>query len=389
MRKLTILGSTGSIGTQALSICAKYADRLEVVVLTAGENISLFLEQIKKFKPKFACLASDLLNEKLKTELSGSSTTVLDGQDRLERAASLDEIDTALIAVVGIAGLTPTIAAIKSGKRVALANKETIVAGGELVMELCAKYKTELLPVDSEHSAVFQSLMCGRREDVAELILTASGGALRDYPIAELRNVTAAQAMKHPNWSMGAKVTIDSATLMNKGLEVIEAMRLFDMPADKISVVIHKESVIHSMVRYRDNSIICQMSYPTMLLPIQLAISYPERWETDTVPLDFPKLSSMNFTKWDEERFPLLSVAYEAARVGGSAPIIMNAANEIAVSAFISNKIGFLDIPYYISHCLDNIPQRSAKELSDILEIDKVARVMCLDKIKRKTGGKC
>lgn len=385
MKKISILGSTGSIGTQALQIVDMHKENFCVIALCANNNFDLLREQIIKYKPKFACLNNDILNKKLALEFKNSATKIIEDVNRNEIIASIEEVDTVLVALVGLSGLLPTISAINACKTIALANKETLVSGGNIIMNLAKKRGVTIYPVDSEHSAIFQCLHCGNKNEVDSLILTASGGAFRDKTYEELKTVTSEQALVHPNWNMGAKVTVDSATLLNKGLEVIEAMHLFNVPIDNIEVVIHKESIIHSMVRYVDNSIIAQLSYPTMMIPIQLALTYPNRIKSPTPPIDFASLKLLTFDKYDKKKFPCLDIAFQAAKVGGNATTVLNTSDEILVSLFLSNKIAFLDIPYYIQYALDRIEYKTVSCVEDILETDIKTKEL-LHSIR---GGKC
>ena len=380
MKYITILGSTGSIGRQTLDIVRKYKDKFKVEAMTAGSNYDLFIEQINEFKPRYVCMADDALNTRLSEQLNSSKIKVFTSSDRLEMIAEIDVSDIVVAAIVGISGLKPT---IKNGRTIALANKEVLVSAGYLVRQLARKHNATIIPVDSEHSAIWQCFFSGRREDIKSIILTASGGAFRDYTAEQLKNVKIEDALKHPNWNMGKKVTLDSATLMNKGFEVIEAMHLFNICVDDIKVVIQPESIIHSMVEYKDNSVIAQLSHPSMLLPIQLAMTYPERIETDVKPLDFSLLKSINFSEPDREKFPLLNIAYQAAREGGNRAIVLNAADEIVASEFISNKIKFLDIPYYIEKVLNIIPLTNPSSLDEILEEDLKARELTASLINK------
>lgn len=344
MKRIIILGSTGSIGTQALEVVDKYAGEFEVVGLACNSNTHI-LEQIKKYSPKYVAVLSRELAKNIKADFPQIQVFV--GHDGICRLADV-KCDLLLNALVGISGLKPTLIAIKRGTNVALANKETLVAGGELVMPLAKKNGVEILPVDSEHSAIWQSLTA---KNVKKILLTASGGAFRDRTKEQLEQAKASDALKHPNWDMGAKVTIDSATLMNKGLEIIEAMHLFGVEADDIQVLVHRQSVVHSMVEYADGSVIAQLSYPDMRLPIQIAMLYPKRGGAAFSQYDFIG-KNLTFEDADEDRFPCLAIAKYCAKEKGLAPVIMNAANEILVKAYLDNKIGFYDIPYYIRSAL-------------------------------------
>lgn len=344
MKKICILGSTGSIGTQALEVVDKYEGKFEVEALCCASN-RLILKQIEKYKPKFVAVLDTNLANEIKNKFD--NVEVFTGHEGICNIAQ-KKYDLVINALVGISGLRPTIRAIEVHNDIALANKETLVAGGDIVMPLAKKNGIKILPVDSEHSAIWQSLTA---KNVSRILLTASGGAFRDKTKEELVNAKAVDALKHPNWDMGAKVTIDSATLMNKGLEIIEAMHLFDVDCDDIKVLVHRQSVVHSMVEYQDGSVIAQLSYPDMRLPIQIAMLYPERGEFAFEKFDFVG-KNLSFEDADEERFPCLKIAKYCAKQRGLAPVIMNGANEILVKAYLDNKIGFYDIPYYIEQAL-------------------------------------
>lgn len=368
MKEIIILGSTGSIGTQTLNVIRRHSDKFKVVGMSCGANVELFNRQIVEFKPAFVCVAD---KSKLNSLLLPNGVTLL---NTMEELVSIPNGDIVVTAIVGLCGLAPTICAIKNRKNIALANKETLVACGSLVMGLARKMGVSINPVDSEHSAIWQCIDLHRKQSVKNLILTASGGAFRGKTLNELKSVTLKDALKHPTWDMGVKVTIDSASLMNKGLEVIEAMHLFDICAENIKVVVHKQSIIHSMVCYCDNSVIAQLSKPTMELPIQLALTYPERYFSDVEELNFAKLARLDFEDVDSDTFKCLSLAYKCANFGGLYPAILNSANESAVNAFISNKIKFLDISYYIECALNHIQSKNDYTQNDVLEIDKLTR---------------
>lgn len=373
---ITILGSTGSIGTQTLDVIEK-DNALEVVGLTTNTNIDLLEEQIIKFKPECVCVmdqqAADVLEQRLKNKkILVKVTTGIEG---LITVACLEKANVVVTAVVGMIGLLPTIEAIQKGKTIALANKETLVTAGELVMDLARKHNVPILPVDSEHSAIFQALKGNKKEEVNRLILTASGGPFREYTEEMLETVTVQQALKHPNWSMGSKITIDSATLMNKGLEVIEAKYLFDVEIDAIDVVVHKESIIHSMVEYKDGSTMAQLGMPDMRHPIAHALYYPERKDTPYIPkLDWTSLKTLSFDTPKKDLFPCLQLAYDALERGGTMPAVLNAANEVAVDLFLKGEISFLQIPQIIHEAMDNHICISRPSLQDILECDAWAR---------------
>ncbi len=376
MKEIIILGSTGSIGKQTLDIVKNYPDKFCVVGMSCNSNVSLFNEQIAQFKPKYV-----YVNDKnavkncilpVGTKMVGSS----------EELVSIPCGQIVVTAMVGISGLKPTIAAINGGKDIALANKETLVAGGDIVMPLAKKMGVNILPVDSEHSAIWQSSDYGRAKDIKGLILTASGGAFRGMTKEQLLNVKAKDALKHPTWNMGAKVTIDSSTLMNKGLEIIEAKHLFNIPADKISVVIHKQSIIHSLVTYNDNSVIAELSYPDMRLPIQLALTYPAKIDSKLPELDLAKVATLTFEQPDMQTFPCLAIAIDCAKKGGFYPAVMNAANEIAVEAFLKDKIGFYDIPRIIENTLDKCDMSCDMSLDNVFEVDKQSRIIASELLK-------
>ena len=383
MKKISILGSTGSIGTQTLDVVRANRDKFEVVAISANSSINLLLEQIKEFKPKYVAVYNEASAKVLKEMIpSDINIEVLSGMEGLVTISSLDEIDVLLTAIVGMIGLVPTLEAIKKGKTIALANKETLVTAGQLVMEEAKKNNVKILPVDSEHSAIFQCLNGENNKEIESLILTASGGPFRGKTKSELLNVTKNEALKHPNWSMGRKISIDSSTLMNKGLEVIEAKWLFDVNTDKIDVVVHPQSIIHSMVQFVDSSIIAQMGCPDMKLPIQYALTYPDRILNDFERLDFSKLTSLTFEKPDLETFPCLKLAYDSLNMGGTYSAVLNAANEVLVNEFLEDKIGFYDIPYYIEKTLDAHKSISKPSLEEILHIDKWSRDFVKECIK-------
>ena len=383
MKKISILGSTGSIGTQTLDVVRANRDKFEVVAISANSSINLLLEQIKEFKPKYVAVYNEASAKVLKEMIpSDINIEVLSGMEGLVTISSLDEIDVLLTAIVGMIGLVPTLEAIKKGKTIALANKETLVTAGQLVMEEAKKNNVKILPVDSEHSAIFQCLNGENNKEIESLILTASGGPFRGKTKSELLNVTKNEALKHPNWSMGRKISIDSSTLMNKGLEVIEAKWLFDVNTDKIDVVVHPQSIIHSMVQFVDSSIIAQMGCPDMKLPIQYALTYPDRILNDFERLDFSKLNSLTFEKPDLETFPCLKLAYDSLNMGGTYSAVLNAANEVLVNEFLEDKIGFYDIPYYIEKTLDAHKSISKPSLEEILHIDKCSRDFVKECIK-------
>ena len=383
MKRITILGSTGSIGTQTLDVVRKNKDKFQVVAISANSSIDLLLEQIMEFSPKYVAVYNKESALKLKEMIPENiNIEVLSGMDGLVKICQLEEVNVVLTAVVGMIGLVPTMAAIKAKKTIALANKETLVTAGELVMSEAKKNNDEILPVDSEHSAIFQCLNGERKQDIEKIILTASGGPFRGKKREELVNVTKNEALKHPNWDMGRKISIDSSTLMNKGLEVIEAKWLFDVDVEDIEVVVHPQSIIHSMVSFRDSSVISQMGCPDMRLPIEYALTYPERLKTDFERLDLAKVATLTFEKPDMETFPCLALAFKVLKLGGTYPAALNSANEFLVNEFLNDKIGFYDIPYYIEKTLDCHKNRVNPTLEDILEVDKETRAFLANLLK-------
>lgn len=370
MKRLAILGATGSIGTSALDIIQHFPEKFSVFALAAGRNIEKLAAQIHQCKPALVSVETAALRDELAKMLPGSSCELLWGEEGLHAVAASAESDFVLSAITGAAGLLPTKFAVEAGKTIGLANKESLVMGGELLTELARQKNARLVPVDSEHSAIFQCLQGNRHSDVSSLILTASGGPFRDYTREQLHNVTAEQALSHPTWEMGPKVTIDSATLMNKGLEVIEARWLFDFSADQIEVIIHPQSIIHSMVRYCDGNVIAQLSRPDMKLPILYSMTYPERFQPDLPPLDLLETGSLSFVRPDMDRFPCLSLAFQALKQGDGATIVLNRADELAVQAFLSGKITFMDVPRILHYCLDRFSGRKIRNFDDISEID-------------------
>ncbi len=371
-KKLSVLGSTGSIGTQSLEICEKHG--MEIVALAAHSSVELLEEQVRKFSPKYVCIYREDKYAELKQRLSDTSAQVLCGMEGLCRIAELEENDIVLNSVVGMVGLLPTLTAINAGKDIALANKETLVAGGELVMKLAAEKGVKIYPIDSEHSAVFQCLQGNKRSQLKNMILTASGGPFYGYTYDQLKNVTKAQALHHPNWEMGNKITIDSATLMNKGLEFIEAKWLFDLRPDQIQIVVHPQSVIHSAVEFNDNAVIAQLGVPDMKIPIQYALLYPERVECPTKRLSLTDYGTLTFGKPDLETFKCLSTAIKAIERGGAYPCLVNSANEEAVGAFLRDEIEFIQIGEIVSSVLDKFPAAEIRNYDDVMEADKKAR---------------
>lgn len=371
---VTILGSTGSIGRQSLDIISRLPE-VKVAALTAGTSVQRMVEQCREFRPQLAVMATEAAAKELSAEICDLPIRVEWGETGLLEAASLPAADCVITAVVGMVGLKPTLAAIRAGKRIGLANKETLVCAGELVMAEAEKYHAEIIPVDSEHSAIFQCLMgTGDRKEIKRLILTCSGGPFFGKDKEELKTVTQADALKHPNWKMGAKITIDCATLMNKGLEVIEAMRLYRMPLEQVDVVIHRQSVVHSMVEFTDGAVMAQLGTPDMRLPIQLALTYPQRIPSPVEPLDLLTCGPLTFCKPDMENFPCLALAYECAKKGGTACPAMNGANEEAVAMFLRNEIGFYDIYHLVSQAVEAVPFLKNPTLEEILEADRLAR---------------
>lgn len=373
MKNISVLGSTGSIGRQTLEVAAANPDKLKIRVLAAHKSDEILEQQIKAVEPDFAVLTDKEAAARLSKRYHGR-TEILSGEEGLLAAATYSEADTVLASMVGYAGLRPTLAAIEHGKNIALANKETLVAAGSIVMQSVRRYGVSLTPVDSEHSAIFQSLRAGRENEVKRLIITASGGPFRGCRRSELEHVTLAQCLKHPNWSMGRKITVDSSTLANKGLEVIEAHWLFNMPYEKIDVVVHPQSIVHSLVEFCDGSVIAQMGEPDMRLPIQYALSYPERFAYTFEQLDLVKAAKLTFEEPDTEAFPSLKIAVECGRAGGTLPCVFNAANEEAVYAFLDDKIKYLDIPYItgkVTEMHQNVLQPS---IEDIEQADGEAR---------------
>ena len=370
MKQLSILGSTGSIGVSTLEIVAAHPERFRIVALTAGKNLELFARQIRQFSPRIVAVASPDDIPQLKEMCAGLAVEILGGVEGLTTAATAEETDMVVAAIVGAAGLAPTAAAVRAGKDIALANKETLVTAGHLFMEMVSRYGVKLYPVDSEHSAVFQSIEGHRSQDISKIILTASGGPFRNTPVDQLAHVTVRDALNHPNWSMGRKITIDSATMMNKGLEVLEARWLFDVPVDKIEVNIHPQSIIHSMVEYVDGCVIAQLGTPDMKAPIAYALSYPERIATGVRPLDLTAFSGLTFFKPDLDKFRCLGLAYRAINDGESMPAVMNAANEIAVEAFLNGAIGFLQIAEVIERTMDAHQAHDLKSIDEVLQAD-------------------
>jgi 1-deoxy-D-xylulose-5-phosphate reductoisomerase len=387
VKKITLLGSTGSIGTQTLDIVAQNPDKFQVVGLAAGNNVEMLAAQIRKFRPEIAAICAENKLSALKETLKdlNPQPILLAGDAGIIEVARYGDSESVITGIVGCAGLLPTIAAIKAGKNIALANKETLIAGGPVVLPLVAEHGVKLLPADSEHSAIFQCLQGIPQGGLRKIILTASGGAFRDWEVADLANVTVADALKHPNWSMGRKITVDSATLMNKGLEVIEAHYLFGKDYDDIEIVIHPQSIIHSLIELQDSSVLAQLGWADMRLPLLYAMSYPERIYTDWERLDLVKAGNLTFREPDHHKYPCMNLAYAAGRAGGSMPAVLNAANEQAVAMFLDEKIKFLDIPTVIEMVCDRHQSDNCSNpaLEDILTADTWARQEVLNAIKQ------
>lgn len=375
MRKIAVIGSTGSIGTQTLDVVKKHPERFSIEALAAGSNVELLLEQVKEFKPKMVSVGNKQLAQQISSVLPGD-IKLFYGEEGLIQVAAHNGADIVITAIVGSQGLPATLAAITAGKDIGLANKETLVTAGHLVTELARKNNVSIIPVDSEHSAIFQCLNGENINEVAQITLTASGGSFRDRSREQLKGVTVEDALKHPNWSMGAKITIDSATMVNKGLEVIEAHWLFGLPYDQIAVLLHPESIIHSFVEYRDSSVIAQLGTPDMRIPIQYALSYPERLPSMSSRLSLSQVGTLHFREMDMERFPCLRMAYECGRIGGTATTVFNAANEVAVSRFLNKEISFLQIEEIIEGTLSSHNALQRPDLLAIQIADKQARDM-------------
>ena len=372
-KTIALLGATGSIGRQTLEVVRELG--LSVAALTAHTQIDLLERQARQLMPRLAVLYDEAAAQELRRRLRGTGIEVMAGEEGLLAAATLPEADTVVTAVMGSVGLKPTLAAIRQGKRIALANKETLVCAGELVMDAAAQYGAEIVPVDSEHSAVFQCLQgCRDRGEVKRILLTCSGGPFYGRTFEELERVTAADALRHPNWHMGPKITVDSATLMNKGLEIIEAMRLYRLPAEQVQAVIHRQSILHSLVEYRDGALLAQLGTPDMKLPIRYALTYPYRAESPDAPLDLLTCGALTFAPPDETAFPCLRLARQAAKTGGTACAILNGANEAAVGLFLAGEIGFNDIPRRVERAMERVPVQYKPSLADILEADGAAR---------------
>lgn len=375
MKKIAVIGSTGSIGTQTLDVVMQHPEQFEIVGLAAGSNVERFVEQVKQFRPKMASVANKMLADQIRPYLP-QGVELLYGEEGLVEVAAGTDAETVVTAIVGSVGLPATIAAISEGKTIALANKETLVTAGHLVTDLAKKKGVAILPVDSEHSAIFQCLNGENMEDVLQITLTASGGSFRDLTRDQLQHVTVEDALKHPNWSMGAKITIDSATMVNKGLEVIEAHWLFGLGFEQIDVLLHPESIIHSFVEYRDSSVIAQLGSPDMRVPIQYALTYPHRWSSTTKRLSLAEIGKLHFLEMDMERFPCLRLAFECGKIGGTAPTVFNAANEVAVSRFLNKEISFLQIEQIIEAALEQHNVLANPDIDTIKEADGWARIL-------------
>ena len=375
MKNISILGSTGSIGLNALKVVESHPEEYRVIALAAGRNADLLVKQIEKFHPLVVATLEKETAEVVKRSLKGNrGPEVFHGQEGFKNLAALDEVDTVISAMSGSAGLVPTYAAIEAGKHVALANKETIVMAGSLIMNEARRKGVTILPIDSEHSAILQSLVGHPREDLRRVILTASGGPFREFSLEEMEKVIPEQALQHPTWNMGRKITIDSATLMNKGFEAIEAKWFFDLDIDRISILIHPQSIVHSMVEYKDGSIIAQMGIPDMITPISYALSYPRHIETFLPSLRLEESGPLIFVKPDTERFKCLELAFKAARIGGSMPAVLNGANEVAVELFLNRKLGFLQIPVLVDQTMEAHEPFSVDNIEKAMEADRWAR---------------
>jgi len=381
-RNIAILGSTGSIGTQTLEVIRQQPDRFDVEVLTAQNNADLLIKQALEFKPNVVVIGNEAHYQKVYNALDSHDVKVYSGENALKAVVEMDTVDVVLTALVGYSGLLPTVHAIKAGKTIALANKETLVVAGHLIMQLAKEYQVNILPVDSEHSAIFQCLVGEWQNPIEKLILTASGGPFRGMNSAQLAKVTKAQALKHPNWEMGAKITIDSASMMNKGLEVIEAKWLFDVKIEQVEVVVHPQSIIHSLVQFEDSSMKAQLGLPDMRVPIQYALTYPERLKTDFPRFNFSDYANLTFEKPDMETFRNLSLAFASIEQGGNSPCILNAANEIVVAEFLKDNIGFLDMSDVIEECMLKIAFVKEPSLEDLILTDKETRIKAKELIR-------
>ena len=383
MKQIAILGSTGSIGTQTLDVVRQHPEAFSVYALSAHRSIDLLIKQALEFNPAVVCIADETYYRPLCEALSDLPIRVLAGEKALAEMVTMPAIDVVVAAMVGYAGLRPTIEAIKAKKTIALANKETLVVAGEIIDRLAKRYKVDILPVDSEHSAIFQSLVGEDMTSVEKLLLTASGGPFRNFTLEQMQYVTAAEALRHPNWEMGAKITIDSASMMNKGFEVIEARWLFDIPVDKIQVLVHPQSVVHSAVQFVDGSVKAQLGTPDMRMPIQYALTYPERWMSDVARLDLFATQSLTFEEPDLKRFPNLALAYEAMNKGGNMPCVLNAANEVVNLAFREGKCGFMQMSDVIAKTMEKTMFITEPTYEDYVQTDKEARKIALELLKR------
>lgn len=382
MKQIAILGSTGSIGTQTLDVVRQYPDAFNVYALTANRSIDLLIQQAIEFNPAVVCIADESLYHPLREALSDLPIRVMAGTKAIAEMVTMPAIDVVVAAMVGYAGLRPTIEAIKAKKTIALANKETLVVAGDIICRLAQRHHVKILPVDSEHSAIFQSLVGEDMDSVEKLLLTASGGPFRNYTYEQMQHVTAAQALQHPNWEMGAKITIDSASMMNKGFEVIEAKWLFDIPVEKIQVLVHPQSVVHSAVQFVDGSVKAQLGTPDMRMPIQYALTYPERWQSQVPRLDLFSTQQLTFEEPDMQRFPNLRLAYEAIDRGGNMPCILNAANEVVNLAFRENKCGFLQMSEIIEQTMNRTSFIAQPTYEDYVQTDAEARKIALETLK-------
>jgi 1-deoxy-D-xylulose-5-phosphate reductoisomerase len=388
MKSIVVLGSTGSVGVSALDLVRSFPEKFRVRGLVAGRNLKLLAEQIKEFSPAVASVREEAGVAVLRGLIGKCKTEILWGESGAAAVAAVDGAEVAVAAIVGGAGLVPTLAAVGAGKEVALANKEALVMAGEIFVREAKRRSVRLLPVDSEHSAIFQCLQGNRREDVEQIILTASGGPFLRAPLKNLDRVTVKQALKHPNWKMGPKITVDSATMMNKGLEVVEARWLFDLTPPRVDVVIHPQSVVHSMVRYQDGSIIAQLGIPDMRIPIAYALSYPERMKATWRPLDLTELGELTFLPVEKKRFPALQLAHDALAAGGTMPAVLNAANEVAVAAFLDKRIGFREIHRIIARTMEAHSAVQPNDVREILEVDRWARERASRTVDRRPASR-
>ena len=381
MKQIAILGSTGSIGTQTLDVVRQHPEAFSVYALTAHRSVDMLIQQALEFNPAVVCIADEAYYPRLREALSDLPIQIMAGEKAIAEMVTMPEIDVVVAAMVGYAGLRPTIEAIKAKKTIALANKETLVVAGEIICRLAQRYKVNILPVDSEHSAIFQSLVGESRDSIEKLLLTASGGPFRTFTYEQMQHVTAAQALQHPNWEMGAKITIDSASMMNKGFEVIEARWLFDIPVEKIQVLVHPQSVVHSAVQFVDGSVKAQLGTPDMRIPIQYALTYPERWYSDVPRLDLFATKQLTFEEPDLQRFPNLRLAYEAMAKGGNMPCILNAANEVVNLAFREGRCGFLQMSEVIAETMAKTNFITEPTYEDYVQTDRLARQIAKERI--------